>query len=282
MKRLTTILLAVLMLIGLCACGAAEAEDASAPPATEAPEVTEVPAAGTEKEDKLSLPAAVTGWETAYLAFLEDNYDIFAALWPEGLSGVGFIDLDLDGTPEMLVFDLGASATLGVQMFDLVDGQVHCVSSVMDSAAGAFGEEYFSKVSVCASFFESFRLVETEGEYSFWVQSTNGTLESTWDELIRFDCADGVLMPVGVCSRYMESDIETGDVVAEEYTVGGAISDAAGYETAAAAFTQGEDTGYEAAGMFLWDNMKRYDTTYDGFLAMAADAATAYVPVPAS
>lgn len=281
MKRLITMLLAALMLLGLCACGAAEAEDASAAPATEEPEATEAPAAETEKGAELSLPAAETGWETAYLTFLEDNYDIFAALWPEGLSGVGFIDLDLDGTPEMLVFDLGASATLGVQMFDLVDGQVYCVSSVMDSAAGAFGEEHFSTVSVCASFFESFRLVETEGEYSFWVQSANGTLESTWDELIRFDCAGGVLMPVSVCGLYMESDIETGDIIAEEYTVGGEVSDAAGYEEAAAAFTQGRDVGYEAAGMFLWDNMKRYDTTYDGFLAMAADAATAYVPVTA-
>ncbi len=278
MKRLSTILLAALLLLGMSACGAGAEEASSETRPEDTPEVAVV----QESEETASLPSAETGWETAYLAFLEDNYDIFAALWPEGLSGVGFIDLDLDGTPELLVFDLGASATLGVQIFDLVDGQVYCVSSVTESAAGAFGGEHFSKISVCASYFEAFRLVEQAGERNFWVRSTNGTLESTWDELIRFDCVDGVLVPVSVCGQYMESDIETGDIVAEEYTVAGAVSDAAGYEEAAEAFEQGIDTGYEAVGMFLWDNMKRYDTTYDGFLAMAADAATAYVPATAS
>lgn len=281
MKRFITMLLAALMVLSLCACGAAGAEEASAQIPTEAPvptETAETPAPAAEPE--VALPETAEGWQDVYLTFLDENYDIFAALWPEGLSGVGFIDLDLDGTPEMLVFDLGASATLGVQLFDLVDGQVYCVSSGLDSAAGAFGEDYFTPLSICASYFDAFRLIETEEGYVFWVQSANGTLESAWDEIIRFDCVDGVLVPVSVCSRYLESNVETGEVIAEDYSVAGEASDAAGYEQAAAPYANGVDTGYEAVGMFLWNNMKRYDTTYDGFMAMAQDAATAYAALP--
>lgn len=281
MKRFIKMLLAALIMLSLCACGAAE--DGPAPGPAEGPLATEpadTPAPAVEPE--ASLPATAEGWQEVYLTFLDENYDIFAALWPEGLSGVGFIDLDLDGTPEMLVFDLGASATLGVQLFDQRDGRVYCVSSGLDSAAGAFGEEYFTPLSICASYFESFRLIETEDGHVFWVQSANGTLESAWDEVIRFDCVDGVLVPVSVCSRYLESNVETGEVIAEDYTVAGEASDAAGYEQAAAPYVNGADTGYEAVGMFLWNNMKHYDTTYDGFMAMARDAATAYAALPAA
>ncbi len=285
MKRFAALLLAA-MLCALCACGGQASGSAATPvpveeaAATPVPSATEPPAA--EAESVTALPETAEGWQDAYLTFLSDNYDIFAALWPEGLSGVGFIDLDLDGTPEMLVFDLGASATLGVQLFDLVGGQVHCVSSGLDSAAGAFGEEYFTPLAICASYFDAFRLTETEEGYVFWVQSANGTLESAWDEIIRFESRDGVLVPVSVCSRYLESNVETGEVIAENYTVAGGTADAEGYARAAEPYVSGTDGGYEAVGMFLWDNMKRYDTTYDGFMAMARDAATAYMPLAQS
>ena len=298
MKRLTAILLAIFITAALCACGARRpptptAAETSAPGPTAEPDSdpTAPPAAVEEPEavatpvptpppapSELELPPPAEGWADSYLAFLEDNYDILAALWPEGLTGVGFIDLDLDGTPEMVLFDLGISATLGVQLFDLVDGQVVCVSSVQESAAGAFGDEYFSRESVCTSYFESFRLSKTEDGYCFWVISANGTMESSWDELIRFDSADGVLTPVSVCARYLECD-ENGVVVSERYTVGGQEADSEGYAAAAAVYTDARDTGYDAKGVFLWNDMQSYDTTYDGLLAIARDAVKAYVPI---
>lgn len=288
MKRLGIFFLALLLAAVLCGCGTAHAETTPAPTAesvTAAPDDTPVPAEETPTPtdpphpDNLDLPAAQDGWAESYIAFLDDNYDIFAALWPEGLTGVGFIDLDLDGTPEMVVFDQGASATLGVQLFDLADGQVYCVSSVLEGAAGAFDAAHFSDVSVCASFFESFRLSRAEEGFCFWVSSANGTMETSWDEIIRFDSREGILTPVSVCARFLESDPESGQVVSERYTVGGAEADAAGYEAAAKAYTDCPDMGYEAAGVFLWSDMTRYDTTYDGLMAMAQDAAEAYVPI---
>ena len=289
MKRLEFLMLAVVIALLLCSCGAAgaeaagqpsaavvtaDAEPAGEPAAQETAEATEPPAPMT-----LELPEPEDGWAESYLAFLDDNYDILAALWPEGLTGVGFIDLDLDGTPEMILFDLGASATLGVQMFDVANGQVYCVSSVQENAAGAFGDEHFSRVSVCTSYFEAFRLSVTTNGYCFWVDSANGTLESSWNELIRFDCEDGILTPVCVCGRFLETDGETGEVVAERYTVAGEEADAESYSAAYRIYSDARDTGYDAAGVFLWSDIQRYDTTYDGLIAMAQDAVEAYVPI---
>lgn len=285
MKRVVSLLSALILCVLLCACGGGRSAVPETQP-TEQAVVTELPATpiptAAPSPLTLVLPEPTEGWAESYAAFIDDNYDIFAALWPEGLSGVGFIDLDLDGTPEMIVFDQGASATLGVQIFDLIDGSVYCVSSVLDSAAGAFGDDYFSRISVCASFFESFRLSYTGEGYCFWVSSANGTLESSWDELVRFDCMDGVLTPESVCGRYIESNAETGLVVTQHYTVCGEESSEAAYEAAAGAYRSGHDLGYDGRGVFLWSDMNRYDTTYDGLMAMVRDAAAIYAPITVS
>ncbi len=291
MKRVAGFIWAVVIAVALCGCGTAHGAEVTPAPEPATPEETAVPAetaaAGTPEPTAQPHPTVLEtaepaeGWDEAYLAFLDDNYDIFAALWPDGVTGVGFVDLDLDGTPEMIVFDQGVSATLGVQLFDLVDGQVYCVSSVQEGAAGAFDSTYFSEVSVCASFFESFRLSKTADSYCFWVTSANGTMEASWDEIVRFDCVDGVLTPVSVCARFLGSDPESGQVVTERYTVAGKASDAAGYQAAAEEYTEADDVSHEAKGVFLWNDMARYDTTYDGLMTMARDAVEAYVPVAA-
>ena len=293
MKRRTMIIFTAVMLVLLCACRAAKPEDAAVttvpsetvsaetltPAPSETPEPTDPPTGIPDQVPLPELDEPVDGWAEAYLAFLDDNYDILAALWPDGMTGVGFIDLDLDGTPELVLFDQGASATLGAQLFDLIDGQVYCVSSVLDSAKGAFDDAYFSPVSVCTSYFEAFRLSSTEDGYVFWVSSSNGTMESSWDELVTFACEDGVLVPESVCSGLLEIDPETGVVVTESYAVGGESADAEAYQAAVSAYTDAADTGYEGKGVFLWNDMQRYDTTYDGFMAMAEDAVSAYVPI---
>ncbi len=293
MKRRSIPVLAAILSLALCACGAAgEAEPAqtpavsvSAPTPTAAPAETPVPTEPPVPAETAAsrpvTPEPADGWAGTYLAFLEDNYDIFAALWPDGISGVGYIDLDLDGTPEMILFDQGASATLGAQMFDLVDGQVYCVSSVLDAAKGAFDDAHFASASVCTSYFESFRLARTADGFTFWVSSENGTMEDSWSEILRFELSQGggALAPVSVCTQLLTVDPETGKVTEERYLVGGEPADKAAYEAAAAVYTEAPDLGYEGKGVFLWNDMQRYDTTCDGLLAMAQDAAEAYVPV---
>ena len=259
----------------------AEAEPTQGAEPTQKAEPTAEPAAETAAPAQEAGTAADGGWAAVYTGFLDGNYDVLSALWPEGLAGVGFIDLDLDGVPELLLFDLGASATMGVQLFDLDGtGQVVCVSSVREEAAEAFGREHFSRVSVCASFCESFRLSDTPAGLRFWVDSMNATAEATWDDLIVFSRGDdGLLALTEVCSRYLESDPDTGAVITETYTVAGAAADEAAYARAAADYADAPDAGFEARGVFLWNDMQRYDTTRDGLLAMAADAAALFTPV---
>ena len=194
MRRLGMLLVVLAVLLGsFGACGAGYS--APEPLRADAPEA-------------VVLPTPADDWGNSYLSFMEGSYDIFSALWPEGISGVGFVDLDLDGTPEMVVFDQGASATLGAQIFDLIDGKVYCVSSTLDSAAGAFGGTHLSTAHVCTSFFESFRLSRTDSGWCFWVDSSNSTMETAWDEIVRFGNEDGVLTLESVCYRYLWNDFE--------------------------------------------------------------------------
>ena len=258
MKRLGVLLLVMVLMVS--ALGAARVRSA-------------VP-------ETLVLPAPTEGWADSYLDFLSSNYDIFAALWPYGVGGMGFIDLDLDGTPELVVFDQGAAATMGAHLFDLADGKIYCVSSVTDGSAGAFDSTYLTDVGVCASYFESFRLSRTAEGWCFWVDSANSTMEMAWDEFVRFDCSDGILTPVSVCARYLETDMSSGAVITEDYVVAGDASDKAAYEAASNVYLNGQDAGYEAKGVFLWNDMDSYDTTtHDGFVALARAAADAYVPI---
>lgn len=253
----------VLVMCIAAACGA------SVPPAAEEPAVP----------DTLTLAPPAEGWQDDYLAFLDNCFDIFSALWPDGISGMGFVDLDLDGTPELVVFDQGASATMGAHLFDLKDGWVYCVSSALDSAAGAFTPDYLSSVSVCANFFESFRLSRTMDGWRFWVDSANGTMEAAWDEFVRFDEVDGILTPVSVCQRYLESDPESGAVAKEDYVVAGSAADQQAFQTAADRYQNAVDSGYEAKGVFRWGEQQYDTTTYEGFLALAQAAVDAYVPI---
>ncbi len=226
----------------------------------------------------LVLAPPVDGWQDSYISFLDSNYDIFAALWPDGMGGAAFIDLDLDGTPEMVLFDLGASVSMGAHIFDIIDGSVECVSSALDSAQNAFGGSHWSSVGVNAGFFEAFRLCKSDNGWCFWVDSNNGTMESTWDEIVRFDSVGGVLTPVSVCDRYLEFDMDSGLVVTERYTVAGQSTDNVGYDQASLAYQAGPDAGYEAKGVYVWDS-GAYTADREGLTAMVRDAAAAYVPI---
>ncbi len=284
MKRFLYISLIFCLLLTLCACGGKTESLPTATPAPtpesagETPAPTATPAPTPEPTPSAYTPSELD-WQSAYRRFVEDNFDVFAALWPEGMSGVGFIDLDLDGLPEMLLFDMGASASMGVQIFDIVEGAVVCVSSVNEAAAAAFGGEWFAPLAVCACFFEDFRLLESGDESFFSVRSTNGSLESCWEEQLRFGCGEsGELTLASLFRLETESDVENGIIAAEYFFAAGEPVDEASYTAAAAAMGEAYDTGYEAAGMFLWNDMERYDTSIEGLLAMLDDAAAVYAP----
>lgn len=210
--------------------------------------------------------------------FLQDNYQKLSNDFFGGISGVGFIDLDMDGGIEMLIFDAGASAAMGLQFFDIIDDAVECVSANMTGVGTSFGGVHMSPVIVCANHFEDFRLVTDKrtGEKSFIVHSGNGASDFSYSELVRFGSDTGVLTLTSLLYKYTDFDIDSGAVKAERFKIAGKDANKTAYEAAYTAFfADVEDSDYDTKGVFLWEN-PQYENDLDGLLAMADKALTLF------
>jgi len=274
MKRQISLILILLFLLGLCACGSAETpvSPETAPPSAvpEAP-VTPVPETPAPETD---------AWQAAYLAFLTENYDALSNAFIVGIAGIGFIDLDLDSVPEMLIFDSGASAAMGVQIFDIIGSDITCVSANLLTVSDAFGDAYTSEFYVNTNFMDAFRLKQApDGTRFFCVESGNGAVDFGYSELILFSEEHDSLSLDSYLYRHEEYEEESGDIIAITCTMRGENIDLAAYEYRYSQFfKENADCGYSAAGAFVWEN-KEFDNGYDGFLAMAEAALAVYTPV---
>lgn len=263
MKKLLCVLLCALMLVSAAACGTKPQE----------PDVPDVP-------DKPDVSAPVD-WYADYTAFVDDHYDALLAACGQ-ISGFAFLDLDRDGTPELLVYDGGASAAMGVNLFDLDGDELVCVSCCFDesllSKLPVRAGEQVGKVFINANGESSFRLLETpsDGSQFYIVESGNGTALFLWRELIRFGCdEDGLVTLESLMYRRDLYDEATMEPAGSECTVGGEPADAAAYDAAYAAFFAGvQETGFSIPDVFLWTG--DYAQTHDGCMTMLWDAADAY------
>ncbi len=299
MKKCLHILLAVCLLLCAAACtqappqpGLTTEEPSAVSPAADspAPETPEVPsdpetpgdAPGDTPDEPGQEPAETDSFDI-YKAFLEENFDRISELCYGGIAGVGFIDLDIDGTPEMLLFDSGASAAMGVQLFDITDkdGAVECVSANMMDLGQEFGGTHYSTLYVNANYFDDFRLMRSDsGETRFFVDSGNGALDFSYSELIEFSGTDGILGLTSVLYRYDDFDIDSGETVSTHCSYLGESISADDYESRLSKFRSAwQDTGYEAFGVFIWEE-KNYSTEYDGFMSMVNAAISGYSPLP--
>jgi len=269
MRRTIVIFILCLLLPGLAACGSdspvASDGNAMAP--------TGPGLAGP-------IPEGRADWAEVYTAFAEENYEELSRACFGGVAGVGFIDLDLDGTPELVLFDSGASAYMGVQLFDLTEAGVVCVAASSVEAGLTFGDEGLSPLYVDALFFDDFRLMESaDGRRWFQVLSRNGAEDFYYNELLRFESADGRLSPVSVWYKRITTDPATGKETGGGYTDGGeSVSDKAFAAAVNAAENAGTDSGYTAEGVFLWSD-KSFGYDFDGLMAMVKAAAASYVPI---
>lgn len=287
-NRLIAILLSAALLLCLCACTSllppkATGEPSAPPAESNQPEATpDVTPAATPTPTPEQTPEPTPepeNWEEQYMTFLSDNYDAIADCYPQGMVGIGFIDLDVDGYPEMLLFDQGASVSMGVQFFDIAEGYVTCVSASVIDIGEAFGGDHYTKTYVNANFFEDFRMMEDEnGERFFYVESLNGNEEFSYSEIIRFGNDGTALTLESVLYKFEDYDIDSGELRSVRYQVEGKNSDEKAYAERFAEFFETRETGYAAAGAFVW-NDKNYTMTYEGFMAMAEKAIEVYVPV---
>lgn len=287
-KTLRLILLSSIFLY-ICACSTETPPEASEEPVQPletavpvtlepGPEPTVEPFAETEPpEPTVEDEDETADWQGVYSAFLSDNYETLLDI---GFAGVGFIDLDLDGTPELLIFDAGASASMGAQFFDIVNGTVECVSANLSAIGENFGGSGFTQVYVNANQFSDFRLAQDTAASGlfFYVVSGNGALDFSYSEIIRFGFGGSYLTLESLLYMYEDYDTETGEPVFQSFKKSGADISAEDYTSAYDAFfATAHDTGYNAVGAFIWENAN-YSDGYDGFMAMVDFAIKNYTP----
>ena len=279
MKRLTCLIL-IFALIVLCAGCAAllpdSATDSSAPEVT--PELTPEP---TPEPTPEVTPEPAEPWEELFSAFLKDNYEGLNQVFSGTIAGIGFIDLDIDGSPELLIFDAGASASMGVQFFDIFDGQVVCVSANILEVGRIYGMGHLSSIYVNTNFFDDFRLMRAEdGERFFCVVSGNGADDFNYTELVCFENNGQTLRTVSRLYHYETYSSDSDSAVSSVYEAGGEDITAEEYQARWDEIFAAEDLGYNAAGVFIWERSGMYASDYDGFVDMVDAAVAAYVPVP--
>lgn len=216
--------------------------------------------------------------EKIYRTFLSENYQKLSDAFFSGISGIGFIDLDMDGGIEMLILDAGASAAMGLQFFDIIDGSVECVSANMDTVGTIFGGKHMSNVIVNANTFDSFRLVKNKstGEKFFIIQSGNGAVDFCYSELVRFGTDNGILTLTSLMYKHEDYDMDSRIITGENFKVNGEDADRSTYEYAYCEFFSNvTDTGYIAKGVFMGENAD-YELSLDGLVAMTDKALTLY------
>lgn len=275
-KSLSLVITTILIISLLCACGSdaqlygGESPLPSSLPAESSPDaVSPLPAAAVSQEDARQ--------KELLRSFIDENYDALSAACFGGIAGVGFIDLDLDGCVELLLFDAGASASMGVQFFDVIDGAVECVSANMQPMADTFGGAHLSQSAVNANYYDDFRLMEeaVTGKRFFQVVSFNGAADFSYRELIRFGSDDGALTISPIAFLHEEYDLDSGEITSTEYKLSGASCTEEEYLTALAQMAEDyADKGLDAAGVFAWES-STYTADKTGMLAMT-DAALAF------
>ena len=292
LKRCCRAISLIIILVVMCSLGGCEGADEeiindttrdSVPNITKgsmprsgatAPRLSSVPTLGsgdvTAPNSIPQEPPLHIDWKHSYLSFIEDNYALLTESCVGGMAGAGFIDLDLDCLPELLIFDYGASAAMGVQFFDIIDGKVECVSANMLAIGENFGRDNLVPAFVNTGLFENFRMFENRdtGEYFFAVESSNGALDFIYRELIVFGSSDGILTLRSVLYEYLEFDPESGEVVSARYEKDGQLVDAEEHERAYSEFAAPlVDTGYNAVGTFVWED-RSYADNQQGFAAL--------------
>ncbi|MFB0919299.1 MAG: hypothetical protein QMB62_00220 [Oscillospiraceae bacterium] len=286
MRNIRLIFIAALLLSLLCSCGSEGLVSASVSPSANTPGTAS--ASPTDITENTAAPSPSPAQSIPqldnkprfdlYLAFLSDNYQELNDIFFGGISGVGFIDLDLDGGVEMLVFDSGASAAMGLQFFDIIDGKVECISANMEAAGKTFGGEHLSSVVVNANHFDDFRLMEDKvnKEKFFIVESGNGAADFSYSELIRFGNDDGVLTLDSLMYKHEDYDLDTGALKGESFRLAGKNAEKGEYDAAyKKVFDSAEELPYTAMGAFQWER-ENYANGKDGLFSMANAAQMLY------
>ena|GEM_PF-942920 len=258
-------------------------ESSLPPPPTELEDPTPPTDAAPPPEP---TPVAVPDeqWEGKFRTFIEAEYDKIFESFVSGIAGLGFIDLDFDNSPELIIFDLGASTSMGVQIFDVIGGEVECIAANIPLVGEVFGRGHLSSAAISANEFAAFRLIRERatGTPLFIAHSVNGAVDFLNSEIITFrrGAADEVVVSkfLSKFEEYAESDDGERILSSQRFEYRGEEIDEERYSSAMAEFEANyEDADYEAHGVFIWENAA-YEREFQGLVAMFDAAVKAYIP----
>ena len=296
MRHFSIILVLSLLFVLFSSCdvapSATKPQDTKPPSTATAEVVTPSPANETkppviETDSPTPSPSETPeNWKEIFGEFLETEYDRLIESFVSGIAGIGFIDLDVDGSPELIIFDSGASASMGVQIFDIIGREVECVSANIELVGETFGAGHMSRVAISANEFAAFRLMRdtAAGERLFVADSGNGGPDFLYAELIKLgEGEDGEVTVSKFLSKYEEyEESEEGgrELVSRRFEYMGEEADEERYNSLLSEYEAAcEDTGYEAHGVFLWEDVA-YEKEVEGLFTMFDAAVKAYVQIP--
>ena len=273
MKKYFSLFLVLCLCCTVCGCSPAEEPAVSSAPTAAPTALPEfVPSTvGNENEnhDEFRL----------YRNFLELNYVPLTTACGF-ISGVGLCDLDLDGSAELILFDAGASSSMGVQLFDLEDDEVVCVSASCVEVGSQFkGSSFDKRHYVDTVDFNAFRLIElADGQLFFTVTSRNGDDTLRFTERFRFGRDDRDRLTLScLCCANEGYDPETGERKYAVYTRDDETLGEEEYAAVNASLDAAADQGCTPSGFFLWDG-ELFGSDYSGVMAMYDAAVENYTP----
>lgn len=211
-------------------------------------------------------------WESAYTAFLTNEGELPEAL-NIAVNGAGLADLDVDGTPELILFDPGSGASNGINIFDIdANGQVVCVSAASMFNGG------FTPISIFGSDANMFHLVKTEpGQLAYYCISSNSTEGYAYEAYISFVQGD-LLSLKELAFVEEEADPAFPDEKSYRYRVDGNETTDDAYVRKVDAFLgNAEELPANVSAVMLTDKGDTSDM--QGALEMFKEAAAKYQPL---
>ncbi len=150
-----------------------------------------------EKPDKVALESGA--WKKAFGEFLLDlngkNQEDY-----EVINYVSLNDLNLDGVPELIVSDDGASAACSFAIFQLIDEKVEKVwgySSLFEGGPQQSEDgEFVNFYSVFDDDFLTLCKNRETGELAYVMETENGNSEGSFESIFLLTEVDGKIVPV--------------------------------------------------------------------------------------
>lgn len=247
---------------------------ATSPEPDESPNPTEtVSPAPDPSESPKPTTVIDTDWEKIYRDFIASGEGLTATL-SQGIFAVGLADLDFDDVPELILYDIGASAAYGLSLFDINDeGEVVCVSGIIDYGVG---EE--PNIVLYGTGAEDFHLLELEnGSRIFYYTSHNGSYDTAFKTHILFERGE-LLELVDYASVSEVYDVVNGTIISADYTVSGKTATEDEYDSAISALTHDAvELDYEVS--IIFSDFDQTDLSIENALKLLDDAIEEFYPV---